>query len=556
MYATKQVKARLVTELKKAALAALGIEENALPEIQLDVPRDKAHGDYATNLAMQLTRVAKQPPRQIAEAIVSRFDPAAAGVKRVEVAGPGFINLFLDNSYLADVVREVLAMGEAYGKADVGRGQKVQVEFVSANPTGSLHVGHARGAALGDALCNLLEMAGYDVTREYYINDAGNQIAKLAQSIEIRYRQALGEDVPMIADGYHGDDIVEFGRELAREHGDALLKLPDEERLAFFRRYGLEKEMAKIKRDLADFGVRFDVWYSETSLYESGKVEAILNELAERGHTYEKDGAVWFRSTAFGDDKDRVLVKSDGTYTYLTPDIAYHDDKFKRGFDKVINIWGADHHGYIPRMKAAMAALGYDPDRLVVLINQIVRLYQNGEEVRMSKRTGKAVTLRELMDEVGVDAMRYFLTARSPDTHLDFDLDLAVSQSNENPVYYVQYAHARICSVFRQAAEQGIALADPPAGLHRLTEEKEVDLMKKLAAFPEEIVAAAEALEPHRIVRYVYDLAALFHSYYNAERILTDDAELTQGRLALAKAVQTVLRNGLRLIGVSAPERM
>ncbi|GAB6934994.1 MAG: arginine--tRNA ligase [Bacillota bacterium] len=556
MYATEQVKARLVTELKKAALAALGIEENALPEIQLDVPRDKAHGDYATNLAMQLTRVAKQPPRQIAEAIVSRFDPAAAGVKRVEVAGPGFINLFLDNSYLADVVREVLAMGEAYGKADVGRGQKVQVEFVSANPTGSLHVGHARGAALGDALCNLLEMAGYDVTREYYINDAGNQIAKLAQSIEIRYRQALGEDVPMIADGYHGDDIVEFGRELAREHGDALLKLPDEERLAFFRRYGLEKEMAKIKRDLADFGVRFDVWYSETSLYESGKVEAILNELAERGHTYEKDGAVWFRSTAFGDDKDRVLVKSDGTYTYLTPDIAYHDDKFKRGFDKVINIWGADHHGYIPRMKAAMAALGYDPDRLVVLINQIVRLYQNGEEVRMSKRTGKAVTLRELMDEVGVDAMRYFLTARSPDTHLDFDLDLAVSQSNENPVYYVQYAHARICSVFRQAAEQGIALADPPAGLHRLTEEKEVDLMKKLAAFPEEIVAAAEALEPHRIVRYVYDLAALFHSYYNAERILTDDAELTQGRLALAKAVQTVLRNGLRLIGVSAPERM
>nr|MBO2469113.1 arginine--tRNA ligase [Bacillota bacterium] len=556
MYATEQVKARLVTELKKAALAALGIEENALPEIQLDVPRDKAHGDYATNLAMQLTRVAKQPPRQIAEAIVSRFDPAAAGVKRVEVAGPGFINLFLDNSYLADVVREVLAMGEAYGKADVGRGQKVQVEFVSANPTGSLHVGHARGAALGDALCNLLEMAGYDVTREYYINDAGNQIAKLAQSIEIRYRQALGEDVPMIADGYHGDDIVEFGRELAREHGDALLKLPEEERLAFFRRYGLEKEMAKIKRDLADFGVRFDVWYSETSLYESGKVEAILNELAERGHTYEKDGAVWFRSTAFGDDKDRVLVKSDGTYTYLTPDIAYHDDKFKRGFDKVINIWGADHHGYIPRMKAAMAALGYDPDRLVVLINQIVRLYQNGEEVRMSKRTGKAVTLRELMDEVGVDAMRYFLTARSPDTHLDFDLDLAVSQSNENPVYYVQYAHARICSVFRQAAEQGIALADPPAGLHRLTEEKEVDLMKKLAAFPEEIVAAAEALEPHRIVRYVYDLAALFHSYYNAERILTDDAELTQGRLALAKAVQTVLRNGLRLIGVSAPERM
>lgn len=556
MYATEQVKARLAAELKRAALAALGIEENALPEIQLEVPRDKAHGDYATNLAMQLTRVAKRPPRQIAEAIVDRFDRASCGVKRVEVAGPGFINLFLDSSYLADAVREVLTMGETYGKTDVGRGQKVQVEFVSANPTGSLHVGHARGAALGDALCNLLEMAGYDVTREYYINDAGNQIVKLAQSIEIRYRQALGEDVPMIPDGYHGEDIVEFGRELAREHGDALLKLPEEERLAFFRRYGLEKEMAKIKRDLADFGVRFDVWYSETSLYESGKVEAILKELAARGHTYEKDGAVWFRSTAFGDDKDRVLVKSDGTYTYLTPDIAYHDDKFKRGFDKVINIWGADHHGYIPRMKAAMAALGYDPERLIVLINQIVRLYQNGEEVRMSKRTGKAVTLRELMDEVGVDAMRYFLTSRSPDTHLDFDLDLAVAQSNENPVYYVQYAHARICSVFRQAAEQGLALADPPTGLDRLTDEKEVDLMKKLAAFPEEIAAAAQALEPHRIVRYVYDLAALFHSYYNAERILTEDAELTQGRLALAKAVQIVLKNGLRLIGVSAPERM
>ena len=553
----ERIHQRVKDAIADAAVAAgLVSSRDELPPFVVEVPKDKAHGDLATNAAMQLTRLAKRNPRQIAEAILEHLDRSAAMIRSAEIAGPGFINFRLDKSYLYPVIGEVLQAGEHYGRVNIGGGRKVQVEFVSANPTGSLHLGHARGAAVGDALCNLLDFAGYDVTREYYINDAGAQVTNLAKSIEARYRQQLGLEAEMPEDGYYGDDIIGFAKELVEREGDRLLSLPDDERLRFFREYGLKREMEKIRRDLERFRVRFDNWFSETSLYETGQVEAAVEALRERGMVYEQDGAVWLRSTAFGDDKDRVLVKQDGSYTYLTPDIAYHRDKYRRGYDLMINIWGADHHGYIPRMKAAMAALGNDPDKLVVLIAQMVSLYRNGEKVKMSKRTGKAVTMEELMDEVGVDAIRYFFTMRSMDSHLDFDLDLAVSTSNDNPVYYVQYAHARICSIFRQAEEQGIAIDHGKADLTRLTAEAEFELMRKLGELPQEVADAAEARAPHRLIRYVYELASIFHSYYKAERVITDDREQTAARLALLAAVRIVIANVLRLIGVTAPERM
>ncbi|MCC3374982.1 arginine--tRNA ligase [Cohnella sp. REN36] len=528
-----------------------------VPPIVLEVPRDKAHGDLATNAAMQLTRIAKKNPREIATAIIENLDKAGASVESAEIAGPGFINFRMDKRYLHPVIASARAQGARYGSTDAGQGRKVQVEFVSANPTGSLHLGHARGAAVGDALCNVLAFAGYDVTREYYINDAGNQVANLAKSIEARYRQALGQEADMPEDGYYGEDIVGFAKELAEREGARLLELPEEERVRYFRDFGLERELDKIKRDLGRFGVQFDSWYSETSLYQTGKVERSLAALRETGHVYEQDGAVWLSTTPFGDDKDRVLVKNDGSYTYLTPDIAYHMDKYGRGYDQMINIWGADHHGYIPRMKAAMAALGNDPDKLTVLIAQMVSLFQNGEKVKMSKRTGKAVTMEDLMDEVGVDAIRYFFTMRSMDSHLDFDMDLAVSTSNENPVFYVQYAHARICSIFRQAEEQGVALlpADE-AKLELLTTEHEYDLLRKMGELPAAVADAAATYAPHQIIRYVYELASLFHSYYRAERVITEDAEQSQARLQLLEALRHTLANGLRLVGVSAPDRM
>jgi arginyl-tRNA synthetase len=552
----ERIHQRVKDAIADAAVAAGIAARDELPAFVVEVPKDKAHGDLATNAAMQLTRLAKRNPRQIAEAILEHLDRGAAMIESAEIAGPGFINFRLDKSYLYPVIGEVLRAGESYGRVNIGRGQKVQVEFVSANPTGSLHLGHARGAAVGDALCNVLDFAGYDVTREYYINDAGAQVTNLAKSIEARYRQQLGLEAEMPEDGYYGEDIVGFAKELAEKEGDRLLSLPDDERLRFFREYGLTRELDKIRRDLERFRVKFDNWFSETSLYETGQVEAAVEALRERGMVYEEDGAVWLESTRFGDDKNRVLVKQDGSYTYLTPDIAYHRDKFRRGYDRLINIWGADHHGYIPRMKAAMAALGHDPDRLVVLIAQMVSLYQNGEKVKMSKRTGKAVTMEDLMDEVGVDAIRYFFTMRSMDSHLDFDMDLAVSTSNDNPVYYVQYAHARICSIFRQAEEQGIAVDHDKADLTRLTAEAEFELLRKLGELPQEVADAAEAYAPHRLIRYVYELASQFHSYYKAERVITDDAAQTGARLALLAAVRTVIANVLRLIGVSAPERM
>lgn len=549
---------QLVTEALADAVVAAGIaSREELPTFTLEVPKDKSHGDLATNAAMQLTRIAKKNPRQIAEAILEHFDMTKASIEKADIAGPGFINFTLNKSYLYPVIRQVHEQGENYGRIALGAGRKIQVEFVSANPTGSLHLGHARGAAVGDALCNVLDFAGYDVTREYYINDAGNQVENLSKSIEARYLQELGQNAEMPEDGYHGEDIKGFAKDLVAEKGDALLSMEPGERAAYFRKYGLEKELDKIKRDLNRFRVHFDEWFSETSLYEKGLVVESLNELKTKGQVYEQDGATWLRTTDYGDDKDRVLVKNDGTYTYLTPDIAYHRNKFERGYDRLINIWGADHHGYIPRMKAAMEAIGYDPEKLTVLIAQMVSLFQNGEKVKMSKRTGKAVTMEDLMEEVGVDAIRYFFTMRSMDSHLDFDMDLAISTSNENPVFYVQYAHARICSIYRQAEEQGIALLPlAEVDLSLLNTEHEYDLLRKIGELPEEIAVAAANYAPHRMVRYVYDLASMFHSYYRAQRVITEDPAQTQARFALLGAVRTVLANVLKLVGVSAPEQM
>ncbi|MDR4228628.1 arginine--tRNA ligase [Bacillus mojavensis] len=556
MNIAEQMKDVLKEEIKAAVLKAGLAEESQIPNVVLETPKDKTHGDYSTNMAMQLARIAKKAPRQIAEEIVTSFDKGKASIEKLDIAGPGFINFYMDNQYLTKLIPSVLEAGDAYGETNIGNGERVQVEFVSANPTGDLHLGHARGAAVGDSLCNVLAKAGYDVSREYYINDAGNQINNLALSVEVRYFEALGLEKPMPEDGYRGEDIISIGKRLAEEYGDRFVNEEESERLAFFREYGLKYELEKLRKDLENFRVPFDVWYSETSLYQNGKIDKALEALREKGHVYEEDGATWFRSTTFGDDKDRVLIKKDGTYTYLLPDIAYHKDKLDRGFDKLVNVWGADHHGYIPRMKAAIEALGYEKGTLEVEIIQLVHLYKNGEKMKMSKRTGKAVTMRDLIDEVGLDAVRYFFAMRSADTHMDFDLDLAVSTSNENPVYYAQYAHARICSMLRQGEEQGLT---PAADLDfsPIQSEKEYDLLKTIGGFPEAVAEAAEKRIPHRVTNYIYDLASALHSFYNAEKVIDpENEEKSRARLALMKATQITLNNALQLIGVSAPEKM
>lgn len=555
MNAVEQLQQQIKEALAAAAVKAGLVEAEAELTIHLETPKDKANGDFATNLAMQLTKVAKKPPRAIAEAILENLDTANTDIEKVEIAGPGFMNITVRKDFLAGVVKATFEQGENYGRSNAGNGEKVQVEFVSANPTGDLHLGHARGASVGDSLCNVMDFAGYNVSREYYINDAGNQINNLAYSLEARYKQALGMDAEMPEDGYHGQDIIEIAAELVKEFGADMLEKSDEERFTFFREHGLRLELAKLQKDLQNFRVEFDVWYSETSLYKNGKIEVALEKLRENGHVFEEEGATWFRSTTFGDDKDRVLIKNDGSFTYLTPDIAYHEDKLRRGFDKLINIWGADHHGYIPRMKAAIEALGYDRDTLEVEVIQMVQLYKNGEKFKMSKRTGNAVTMRELVEEVGLDAVRYFFVKTAGDSHMDFDLDLAVSQSNENPVYYAQYAHARINSILRSASEQGFEAS--LENLELLTAEKEEDVLKKVGAFPQILADAAKHRTPHRIANYIQDLAATFHSFYNAEKVINvDNKELTEARLALITSVKTTLANALKLIGVSAPEKM
>ncbi|WP_010630645.1 arginine--tRNA ligase [Sporolactobacillus vineae] len=556
MTIVEQVKQQLKEEIKAAVIRAGLAAPEQVPDVVLEVPKDKAHGDFAANMAMQLARIAHKAPRKIAEELVAALDKKKGHIRQIAIAGPGFINFFLDNAYLTDLIPTILNAGSDYGASQAGAGKKVLVEFVSANPTGNLHLGHARGAAVGDTLHKLLNKAGYHADAEYYINDGGNQITNLAVSLEARYRQQLGEEAEIPADGYHGKDIIALAKQLVGQYGSTLKEKPDDERLRFFRNFGVEHLMREIRKDLSDFRVVFDNWYSERSLYETHKVEAALDTLKKKGETYEKDNALWLKTTEYGDDKDRVLVKTDGSYTYFTPDISYHKDKFDRGYDQLIDVFGADHHGYVPRLKAAMQSLGYDPDRLTVEIIQLVNLFKDGEKVKMSKRTGKAVTMRELMDDVGVDAARYFFAMRSSDSHLDFDLDLAVSHSNENPVYYVQYAYARITSMLKRAQDFEPAEGEE-TDLSTLTGEKEIDLLKKLGNFPQVVAESAANLAIQHIPSYLFDLASSLHSFYNAEKVLDEtNIPLSKARIALMKAVRITLKNGMDLIGIHAPEKM
>lgn len=547
-----QVKETLIEEIKASIIKSELVE--TVPEIKIETPKDPANGDYSSNIAMVLTKLARKNPREIANQIVENLDTNKANVKKVDIAGPGFINFYLDQQYLTEIIKTALTKGETFGQTEERKNESIIVEYVSANPTGDLHIGHARNAAVGDTLSNVLSAAGYDVTREYYINDAGKQIENLAHSIEARYNQALGLDAELPEDGYYGKDIIAIGKDLAEKHPE-IKDQAEEERIKTFRKLGLDYEMKKLKQDLTDFNIHFDNWFSETSLYETNKISAVLDKMTELGYTYEQDGATWLKTTEFGDDKDRVLIKQDGTYTYFLPDIAYHYDKVERGFDKLINLFGADHHGYINRLKASLETFGVDSKRLEIQIMQMVRLLQDGVEVKMSKRTGNAITLRDIMDEVGIDAARYFLTMRSPDTHFDFDMELAKKESQDNPVYYAQYAHARISSIILQAEEKGITM-DQNVDLSLITHEKAFDLLKKIAEFEPTIVSAAESRSPHRITNYIQDLAAQFHKFYNAEKVLTDDAEKTKAHLALIEAARITLRNALALVGVSAPESM
>ena len=536
------------------AMAAGTLPEAELPDFVIETPKDEKNGDFSTNLAMQLTRILRQNPRKIAEAIVGGIDLPGL-VERVEIAGPGFINFYLVPGWLNRVLPAIQEEDADYGKSNAGGGERVQVEFVSANPTGLLHMGNARGGALGDTLAAVLNEAGYVCDKEYYINDAGNQVENLGKSVEARYFELLGRDDYQIPeDGYHGKDIIATAQRLLDEKGESLVDLSEAERRELMKNYALKEKVAGIQGSLENFGVVFDNWFSEQSLHDAGAVHEIVDILREKGYVYEKDGAQWLRATDWGEEKDEVLVRSNGTPTYFAADIAYHRDKFERGYKRLINIWGADHHGHVARLKGAMTALGYDGDDITVILMQLVRLYRGGEIVKMSKRSGKYVTLDELIEEVGKEAARFFFIMRSPDSALDFDLDLAKAESSDNPVYYVQYAHARICSILSVAGGKTPQAADVDLSL--LTEENERVLIRKLAEWPQEVADAARELAPYHLAYYAKELANAFHSFYNSCKVLTDDAALRDARLALVDCTRITLRNVLTLLGLSAPERM
>lgn len=544
-----------IAEALDKAIAAGTLPAGDYPAVSLEVPPQKEFGDFATNIAMQSARIARRAPKMIAEAIVAQMD--YPWLDRAEIAGAGFINFFLKHDVIYDTLKNILAAGADYGKAPLREEDTIQVEYVSANPTGPLHVGHGRGAAYGSALVNLLRTAGCNVQAEYYINDAGNQMNNLAASVNARYLQLLGREAEIPENGYHGHDIIDTAQAIIDQDGDAYLNMPEAERLELFKDRAYVEKLKALKRDLAAFNVHFDNWFSERTLHPDA-IHAACDVLKQRGKMYEKDGALWLKSTDYGDDKDRVVIRDNGVPTYLAADIAYHKNKYDRGFGSLINIWGADHHGYVARVKAAMAALGYDPEKLEILLLQMVSLFRDGKPVKMSKRTGQAITLNELIEEVGADAARYFFIMRSLDTQLDFDLDLAKSHSNENPVYYIQYAHARIYSIYRQVQEAGDALDMNWADVQwdKLKDEQELELIKKMAAFPEEIQRAARERAPHRIAHFAHELAGLFHTFYNHCRIIQEDKELEKARLALVTAVRITIANSLAILGVSAPEKM
>ena len=551
--------AREITQALENARAAGALSFSELPAFVVETPREAAHGDFATNVALLLAKEARLNPRAVAETIAAHFHPQAAGVAELSIAGPGFINFCMPALWQTGLLTEILAAGEKYGESDAGAGVKVQVEFVSANPTGELHMGNARGAAIGDSLASLLTMAGFACQREYYINDAGNQIEKFGLSLEARYLQALGQDVPFPEDGYHGEDLPLLMAQLTREIGDEYLQLEANLRRQRLIQYALKRKLDDIRNALKNFGVSYDCWFSEQSLHESGAVKDVIAELQHRGWLTEKEGALWLDCTRFGEEKPEVLVRGNGLPTYYAADIAYHKDKFERGFATVINVWGADHHGHVARMQGAMEALGYKRGQLEVILMQFVRLMQGGEILKMSKRTGTYVTLSELVEEVGRDAARFIFVMRSADSLIDFDLDLAKQQTLKNPVYYVQYAHARICSIMATAAAAGLVLPQTPLTGQQLTvlhHESEQALIRRLADFPDEVILAALQREPHRVATYLQEVAALLHNFYDQCRVLSEDKQLTIARLALAAATATVIRNGLQALGVSAPQKM
>ena len=548
----KDILTAAIEQAAKDAMAEGVFPEGELPTIVLEVPPQKEFGDFATNFAMQSAKVFHKNPRQIAEELVRRIQ--GSWLDHAQIAGPGFLNFYLKGNVLYDAFQQILAAGESFGQLPPKDALKIQVEYVSANPTGLLHVGHGRGAAAGSALVNLLRAAGYPVESEYYINDAGNQMDNLARSVNARYLELLGRVVEFPEDGYHGQDIIDTAQRIIDKEGDKYLNLDEAERLTIFKDLAYVEKLAALKEDLAAFNVTFDHWFSERTLHPDA-VRAAVKILQDNGNIYEKEGALWLRSTAYGDDKDRVVIRDNGVPTYLAADIAYHHNKYERGFDRIVNIWGADHHGYVCRVKAAMQALGHDPEKLTVLLLQMVALFRGGELVKMSKRTGQSVSLNELMEEVGTDAARYFFLMRSLDSQLDFDLDLAKKKSNDNPVYYIQYAHARIHSIYRQAEETGLKLGSQPE-LSLLTDESEVGLIKKIEEYPEEVERAARDYAPQRIARYSYDLASAFHSFYNKCRIMGVEPKLAESRLALVTVTAHVIRHSLGILGVSAPEHM
>ncbi len=555
--------ARLKAELAGALLAAVkkagfqaGLGGDIPVAVTWEYPGDPAFGDVSTTLAFGLAKASRRRPRELAEQVAASAQLPHDLVNRVEVAGAGYLNFFVAKAFWRRVVQGILKAGSTYGRADVGGGRRVLVEFVSANPTGPLVVVSARAAAVGDAIVRLLEAVGYQPYREYYVNDAGNQFRSLALAMEVRCRQLLGEECPMPEEAYPGEYLIELAREFLETNGQEALSAPERERRERLGRFAVERILGWQRAALEGYGVTFDNWFSERALRERGEPEQVIKALRARGFLYEQEGALWFRSTAFGDDKDRVLVKSDGEITYFLPDIAYHQDKFARGFEQVIDLWGPDHHGYVARMQAAMQALGHPPDALRILIVQLVRLMRGSEQVRMSKRTGQFVTMGELVEEVGRDAARFIFLTRRCDSPLDFDLELAKSASDENPVYYVQYAHTRLCSLLREAAKADVVAPSPEDDLDPLGLPDEIGLIKHLALYPELVIGAAEALEPHRLTAYLHDLAARFHGYYTRHRIISADPALTRARLALVAACRSVIGNALGLLGVSAPDRM
>lgn len=548
----------IIVAAVKSATAKGELPESDMPSFIIEKPSDKKNGDFSTNIAMAGARCYHKAPKMIAESIVNSLDLDGTLIDRAEIAGPGFINFYLSDDYYSKIVLDAVEQGENYGRSDYGNGKKMLVEFVSANPTGPMHIGNARGGAIGDCLASVLDAAGYYVQREFYINDAGNQIEKFATSLEVRYLQLCGKEIEMPEDAYHGADITEHAKAFYEINGDKYADTESKERRDALVGYALPKNIDGLERDLKKYRIVYDKWFRESSLHNDGSVQKVIDTLKEKGVTYEQDGALWFKASEFGNDKDIVLVRANGLPTYIVPDIAYHYNKLvTRGYDKAIDVLGADHHGYVPRMKAALTALGLDADRLDIVIMQMVRLVRNGETIKLSKRSGKAITLNTLLEEIPIDAARFFFNLREPNSHFDFDLELAAKQSSENPVYYVQYAHARICSILNKAKEQGFEMTVPSIEeLNALNSSEERELISHLANLTDEIISAAKGYDPAKITHYVVELATLFHKFYNAQRVMIDDKKLMNARLYLCTAVKSTIKNILAMLKIDAPESM